>query len=228
MISKELKSLLEKQKYRFAGNHSLVKICHYTRSSMTKDQWCYKNKFYGIKSHQCLQCTTTPFCFNRCLFCWRAQPGEVNADTDQIDLSVVDEPKEIVEKMLEVQKKLLSGIGGHYNVNPKLWKEAQNPRHVALSVLGEPIIYPRLKELLAELHNRGMTTFLVTAGGAPEAIELMLKEKFFPTQLYLSMAAYDKKSFEDIMRPKQRDGWERYLRSLELLRDAGNFTRTVI
>ncbi len=231
MISDKLKSLLKKQKYRFAGNHSLVKICHYTQSSMTKDQWCYKNKFYGIRSNQCLQCTTTPFCFNQCVFCWRAQPGEVDADTDSMFSDKIDqwdEPKEIIDQMLEAQRKLLSGIGGHYNVNKSLWKEAQNPRHVALSVLGEPISYPKLKELIAEFHKRGMSTFIVTAGSVPGAIKKMIDEGYFPTQLYLSMGGYDKESFEKIMRPKNKDGWERYLTSLKLLKDAGKHTRTVI
>lgn len=230
MISDHLKKLLIKQKYRFAGKHSLVKICHYTQSSMTKGQYCYKHKFYGIKSNQCLQCTTTPFCFNQCLFCWRAQPGEAGVESDP-DLNKIDEwdePKEIVEKMIEAQRKLLSGIGGHYSVDKELWKEAQNPRHIALSVLGEPIVYPRLKELLEEFHSRGMSTFIVTAGSAPGAIKKMIDEDYFPTQLYLSMAAYDKESFNKIVRPINKDGWERYLQSLDLLKEAGNHTRTVI
>ncbi|MCX8202311.1 MAG: 4-demethylwyosine synthase TYW1 [Candidatus Micrarchaeota archaeon] len=228
MISEELKSLLKKQKYRFAGSHSLVKICHYTQSSMTKNQWCYKNQFYGIKSHQCLQCTTTPFCFNQCIFCWRAQPGEVNAGTDDSNGMECDNPEEIIEKMLEAQRKLLSGIGGHYSVNSELWREAQNPKHVALSVLGEPIAYPKLKELLSEFHKRGMSTFLVTAGGAPGAIRNMIKENYFPTQLYISMAAFDEDSFNRIMRPKNKDGWKRYLQSLKLMKEAGKHTRTVV
>lgn len=227
MVSDKLVSLLKKQKYRFAGKHSLVKICHYTQSSMTKNQWCYKNKFYGIKSNQCLQCTTTPFCFNQCLFCWRAQPGEVDADTDS-RITEWEEPEFIIDEMVNVQRKLLSGIGGHYNVDKKLFSESQNPKHVALSLLGEPISYPKLKELLDGFHKRGMSTFIVTAGSVPGAIQNMLEKKFFPTQLYLSMGAYDKESFQKIMRPTNPDGWERYLKSLELLKEIGKHTRTVI
>lgn len=250
MIPDKLINHLKKQKYRFAGNHSLVKICHYTRCSITKNQWCYKHKFYGIKSHQCLQCTTTPFCFNQCIFCWRAQAGEIvevipikkdiesvaisknkqgkDGNEESIASEEIDEPEEIIESMIEVQRKLLSGIGGHYNANKKLWEEAQSPRHVALSVLGEPITYPKLKELLKGFHRRGMSTFLVTAGSVPLAIKKMIDEKYFPTQLYLSMAAYDNDSFSKIVKPINEDGWERYLDSLKLLKEAGKYTRTVI
>ena len=227
MIPEKTLSFLKKQKYGIAGNHSLVKICQYTKDSLTKDSWCYKNKFYGIMSHQCLQATTVPYCFNRCLFCWRAQ-AEEGSDLNEIKIENWDEPDKIIDEMIKAQRFLLAGIGGHYNVNKKLWKEAQNPRHVALSLIGEPIAYPKLLELLQAFKKRKMSTFLVTAGSAPGAIENMLKHKVFPTQLYLSMGAYDKESFEKIMRPTTPNGWERYIKSLELLNDAGKYTRTVI
>lgn len=35
-------------------------------------------------------------------------------------------------------------------------------RHCALSLVGEPIMYPHINELLAELHRRHISTFLVT------------------------------------------------------------------
>jgi len=230
MIPDKLATVLKKQKYRIAGKsqHSLVKICQYAQDSMTKNSWCYKNQFYGIKSNRCLQCTTVPYCFNKCIFCWRAQPSEVEVDTDSIKIDQWDEPEEIIEEMIAAQRKLLSGMGGHHSVNKELWIESQDPKHVALSVLGEPIAYPKMPELLNAFHKRGMSTFIVTAGGAPGAIENLIDHKTLPTQLYLSMSAYDKESFDSIVRPNSPDGWERYLVSLDLLNKAGKFTRTVI
>ena len=41
------------------------------------------------------------------------------------------------------------------------WKEAHVVRHCALSLVGVPIMYPRINELLGELHRRSISTFLV-------------------------------------------------------------------
>ena len=48
---------LQKMGYRFAGNnyHAAAKICHWTKKSILDEGVCYKEKFYGIKSHRCLQ-----------------------------------------------------------------------------------------------------------------------------------------------------------------------------
>lgn len=230
MIPDKLAAVLKRQKYRVAGKnqHSLVKICQYAQDSITKDSWCYKNQFYGIKSNRCLQCTTVPYCFNKCVFCWRAQPGEVELDNNAISVDEWDDPEEIIEEMIFAQRKLLSGFGGNEKTDRKLWIEAQDPKHVALSVLGEPIVYPKMPELLKAFHKRGMSTFIVTAGGAPGAIENLIKAKTLPTQLYLSMSSYDKRTFDEIVRPLSPGGWERYLSSLDLLNEAGKHTRTVI
>jgi len=61
---------LRKQGYRLVGGHSAVKICEWTRNSLRGKGACYKYAFYGIRSHQCLQMTTSMFCASRCKFCW--------------------------------------------------------------------------------------------------------------------------------------------------------------
>ena len=45
---------LEKKGYRFAGKnvHAGNKICHWTRKSIVDEGTCYKEQFYGIKSHR--------------------------------------------------------------------------------------------------------------------------------------------------------------------------------
>ncbi len=50
-----MKSLLERQQYRFVGKHSAVKICHWTKQSLTGIDTCYKETFYGINAHRCVQ-----------------------------------------------------------------------------------------------------------------------------------------------------------------------------
>jgi len=57
-------------------------------------------------------------------------------------------------------------------------------------------------------------------------LERLINENALPTQLYLSMNAYNKEQYKTINRPMYRDGWERWLRSLSLISKAQ--TRTVI
>ena len=71
---------LKKQGYRLIGNHSAVKICEWTRKMLRGKGGCYKFIFYGIRSHQCLQMTTSMFCASRCKFCWRGQKAPVASE----------------------------------------------------------------------------------------------------------------------------------------------------
>ena len=43
------KKLMEKQGYRFIGNHSAVKTCEWTKKSLINKGSCYKQKFYWNK-----------------------------------------------------------------------------------------------------------------------------------------------------------------------------------
>lgn len=52
--------------------------------------------------------------------------------------------------------------------------EGLSPRHCALSLVGEPIMYPEINSLVDELHRRRISTFLVTNAQFPERI-MMLK-----------------------------------------------------
>jgi tRNA wybutosine-synthesizing protein 1 len=53
-----------------------------------------------------------------------------------------------------------------------------------------------------------------------------MEEDALPTQVYLSMNAYDKSEFININRPLYKDAWERWIESLKLLNEMK--TRTVI
>ncbi|RLE41207.1 4-demethylwyosine synthase TYW1, partial [Candidatus Woesearchaeota archaeon] len=55
MIPDELRKVLEKQQYAFIGRHSAIKICYWTKKSLLDEGVCYKQQFYGIKSHRCCQ-----------------------------------------------------------------------------------------------------------------------------------------------------------------------------
>jgi len=203
-----------RQGYRIVGTHghSAVKVCEWTRESLRAGRVCYKQLWYGVESHRCLQCTTSLFwCQNRCLYCWRSFQAFLGSDFKGYP---VDEPSEIVDALIEGQRLLLTGFKGNPRVDRVKWKEAQNPTNAALSLTGESILYPRVSELLEEFHKRGMSTFLVTKGTAPERLKALSVE---PTNLYISLCAPDAETYENIDRPIVAGGWERLNESLELM-----------
>lgn len=51
--------------------------------------------------------------------------------------------------------------------------EGLSPRHCALSLVGEPIMYPEINSLVDELHQRRISTFLVTNAQFPEKIKAL-------------------------------------------------------
>lgn len=124
------------------------------------------------------------------------------------------EPKEMLDTLIEHQRKLITGFPGDSRCDIRKYKEARDPKHVAISLAGEPTIYPYLGELIAECHHRGMTTFLVTNGTMPEFLE---KLNPMPTQLYVTVAAPNKFVYRDVCQPRIPDGWERLMRTLDLL-----------
>jgi len=206
---------LERSGYRFVGEHkhSAVKVCHWTRKSLLNRGICYKEQFYGrelgVQSHRCLQLTPSlPFCDHRCLFCWR------NIDvTHPSWIGEVDGPGDILDGAIFAQMQLLSGFGGNPEVDKKKLKEAQNPKHCAISLAGEPMIYPKISDFIQECNRRGMTTFLVTNGLHPDRLEEVAE----PTQLYISVVAPDPKTYEAICQPQVQGGWKLLNQSLELM-----------
>jgi tRNA wybutosine-synthesizing protein 1 len=210
------KRLLQSQGYAFAGNHSAVKICAWTRKSLRDKGFCYKQKFYGIASHLCCQMSpAVGYCQNKCVYCWR--------ETDFTLGTIIrkpDNPVDIIEKSIDMQRKLLSGFGGDAAVNKQKLKEAQNPKHFAISLTGEPLIYPKINELIKGLHQRKKTTFLVTNGLLPHK----LKNLEPPTQLYISIEAPNRELYKKITRSVCKDAWERQQKSLACLKDIGSKT----
>ena len=58
-------------------------------------------------------------------------------------------------------------------VKPEKLEEGLSPRHCALSLVGEPIMYPEINALVDELHRRHISTFLVTNAQFPEKIKML-------------------------------------------------------
>ena len=49
-------------------------------------------------------------------------------------------------------------------------REGMSVQHCALSLVGEPIMYPQINTLIDLLHNKDISTFLVTNAQFPQAI----------------------------------------------------------
>ena len=125
-----------------------------------------------------------------------------------------DDPETIIEGCIREQKRILSGYKATPNADQTKRLEALSPKHAAISLTGEPTIYPHLDELIKGFHRRGFTTFLVSNGTIPEALSNLSEE---PTQLYISVSAFNKTKFAQICRPQIQEAWKKLNESLELL-----------
>jgi len=220
MLPEKLQALLKKQHYALIGNHSAVQICSWTKKSLRDEDYCYKQKFYGIQSHRCCQMSpSVAWCQHRCLFCWRAIEYTLG---DKIK-GKIDSPKEIIDKCIEAQKKQLIGFKGYKKVNWKKLQEAFEPKHFAISLAGEPTIYPKISELIKELKKRNITSFLVTNGMLPEVLAKIEP----PTQLYVSLDAPNEQIYKKIDMPVT-GSWEKLMKTLKILPKLGKKTRTVL
>jgi len=221
MIPKKVKKILKKQHYGIVGDHSAVQICRWTKKSIRDEGVCYKEKFYGIKSHLCCQMTPCLWCPNKCLHCWRA----IEFTTGDEIPGKIDSPKKIIDGCIKAQRKLIEGFKilpetKHKTVskaNMKKWQEAQEPMQFAISLSGEPTIYPYIGELIAELRKRGKTSFLVTNGLYPEKIKELIKKKQLPTQLYVSVNTPNERLFNKFHRSLKKDAWKKLNETLDLM-----------
>ncbi len=216
---------LRKAKYGVA-DHGTVELCHWTKRSFKHEGDCYKHKFYGISTHRCMEFSPAGmYCENRCVYCWR--PMEFY-DTLEMRSENVAEPKEIVTKLMAERKRLINGYYGDSRNDTQRLDESLLPSHYAISLSGEPTMYPKLPELIKYLKSLAATRsiFLVTNGQEPDMIQRLQDESALPTQLYLSTNAADYESFIRINRPRYNDSWERWNRTLQMLKSLD--TRTVL
>jgi tRNA wybutosine-synthesizing protein 1 len=224
MLPKKTKKALEDKSYAIVGNHSGVQICNWTRNSLNGGEGCWKEKFYGIESHRCCQMSPAVMnCENKCLHCWR--PIEMNLG---IDMKEIDNPKEILDKIVEARKVLLSGFGGNKKTSKKKLKEALEPTLFTMSLSGEATLYPRIGEMIQEIRKRGAISFLVTNGQNPDVIERLEKKNALPTQLTLSTNAPNKELFKIWHNSVRKDAWERFNKTLEIMKKLKGKTRGVI
>ncbi|KAG6555532.1 hypothetical protein Mapa_002767 [Marchantia paleacea] len=216
MVTPVLRANLEKQGYKILGSHSGVKLCRWTKSQLRGRGGCYKHSFYGIESHRCMETTPSLACANKCVFCWRHHTNPVGKSWRW----KMDDPVEIVSAALDQHASMIKQMKGVPGVKPERLQEGMTPRHCALSLVGEPIMYPEINTLVDELHKRRISSFLVTNAQFPDRITQLSPV----TQLYVSVDAATKEKLKAIDRPLFSDFWERFTDSLTALRDKSQRT----
>jgi tRNA wybutosine-synthesizing protein 1 len=195
--------------YHTIGN-TAVQTCGWTKNALRGEGTCYKHKFYGIQSHRCLQMTPVVRCNERCVFCWRDHAGH----TYELGDADWQDPESVVTASIELQRELLAGFGGNDDVPTDRFDEANDPKHVAISLDGEPTLYPHLPELIEAYHDREFTTFLVSNGTRPDVLQAAA-----PTQLYVSLDAPDRETYKSVVRPREPTAWEDLMESLAVMQD---------
>lgn len=144
-------------------------------------------------------------------FCWRHHKNPVGKSWKW----QTDSPDFIVNEAIKKHTNAIAQLKGMTGIKESRWLEGvSQPRHCALSLVGEPIMYPHINELIHILHQKHISTFLVTNGQFPECIENLKGV----TQLYVSVDAANRKDLKAIDRPLFSDFWERLMKSLENLK----------
>jgi len=213
---RKIYEILRKQGYHIIGTTGAVKRCYWTKEALVRGRFCYKCLWYGIESHRCIQMTpAVAWCWNRCLHCWRLQPEDIGMEWDEARLPVIDDPEVLVEESIIEFRRIISGFKGNPYVSYDMYREAMEPKHAAISLTGEPVLYPRLNELIHEYHRRGITTFLVTHGVRPDILSGLEEE---PSQFYLSLESWNKKMYMEFNRPIVPRAWELVMQTIDHIR----------
>jgi len=231
MLSTTQQNRAHVQQYHLVGRHSAAKICFWTKECISKGRVCYKQEFYNIHTGNCLEMTPVLTCNHRCLHCWR--------DTALFSAKwegEADDPKDIIAGCIEGRKKLLAGFRGSYKVkNDEKKLAAYNkfliPDHAAISLSGEPCLYPKLPQLIDSFFDdfNFRTVFLVTNGTVPEMLKKIgIESKHYPTNIYLSLQAYDFESHKKLNNPVIPSTWDKMQESMKYLSTIKDKTRTIL
>lgn len=150
-----------------------------------------------------------PNCQQKCEFCWR----DLSYTQTQWE-GEYDDPKTIIDEAVKAQNNLLCGFFGNDKANKEKLEESKTPTNAAISLAGEPMLYPEIDELIDEFNRRNFTTFVVSNGQCVDKLKNLENE---PYQLYLSLDAPTKKIYNDVCQPQISEGWDNLNQSLDTL-----------
>uniref|UniRef100_A0A5F9C3K3 Radical SAM core domain-containing protein n=1 Tax=Oryctolagus cuniculus TaxID=9986 RepID=A0A5F9C3K3_RABIT len=161
------------------------------------------------ESHRCMETTPSLACANKCVFCWRHHTNPVGTEWQW----KMDPPEMILKEAIENHQNMIKQFRGVPGVKAERFEEGMVVKHCALSLVGEPIMYPEINSFLKLLHQCKISSFLVTNAQFPTEIRNLKPV----TQLYVSVDASTKDSLKKIDRPLFKDFWQRFLDSLKAL-----------
>jgi tRNA wybutosine-synthesizing protein 1 len=161
--------------------------------------------------------TPTLRCNQRCRFCWRSFEHEIPEEKEC-------SPETILTGIHKLQKKALAGYNAVLDntVTEERWQEALEPKHVAISLSGEPTLYSQLPGLIDRFNQSGYTTFLVSNGTNPDMLA-----RCHPYQMYVSLDAPDEETYLSLCRPLD-NYWEEVKKSLSLLKSRRSAVRITL
>lgn len=203
LLYPKLRQNLEKQGYRLVGSHSGVKLCRWTKSMLRGRGGCYKHTFYDINSSQCMEMTPSLACANKCVFCWRHHTNPISRHFRWKQ----DPPELLIAQGMAGHYQMIKQMRGVPGVTPERLATAMQIRHCALSLVGEPIMYPQINGFCDLLHENHISSFMVTNAQFPE----QLRDLKPVVQLYLSIDAPTPEELKRIDRPLFEDYWDRCL-----------------
>ena len=157
------------------------------------------------EAEQKIKSTTWMILINR-LFFYRATT--VMADLSNINFEVMDE---MVTNESDIRTS---------------FERALHPNHAAISLDGEPTLYPFIGELVNTFRKKKFTTFIVTNGTTPEVIDKLRDSNNLPSILYVTLPPPTQEAYKKIHRPKIKAAWEKIQTTLNGLKNLPN--RTVL
>jgi tRNA wybutosine-synthesizing protein 1 len=161
-------------------------------------------------------------CFTYCVHCWRVLPEDIGLTRESVFHGDWDDTKVIVDVLLHEHKRILSGYKSQVIsgiIDEQKYEEALNPNQIAMSLSGEPTIYPKLNELIQNFKQRKCSVFLVTSGVLPKALESLKDTNSEPTRLYVSLSAPNKNKYLQLNRPNRKELWFSLMKSLDILEE---------
>ena len=87
-------------------------------------------------------------CANKCVFCWRHHTNPVGREWRW----QMDDAETLVTSAISEHKGMIKQMKGVPGVLPERLAEGMDPRHCALSLVGEPIMYPEIDKFVSLLH----------------------------------------------------------------------------
>ncbi|XP_044059917.1 LOW QUALITY PROTEIN: S-adenosyl-L-methionine-dependent tRNA 4-demethylwyosine synthase TYW1 [Siniperca chuatsi] len=222
MITPALREALTKQVARseVRGGHVLSRVQTNWKSlrseALSMDQVYVARErrllqahFLWYESHRCMETTPSLACANKCVFCWRHHTNPVGTEWRW----KMDPAEKILQDAMEKHQNMIRQFRGVPGVKPERYEEGLSVKHCALSLVGEPIMYPEINTFIRLLHSHHISSFLVTNAQFPQEIRSLVPV----TQLYVSVDASTKDSLKKIDRPLFKDFWPRFLDSLRAL-----------